>query len=55
MVSELLEKLDPSVCAEIALVLFFLVFLSVSVRTYFTRRETVERQAEIPLSDGTRR
>ena len=54
MIRELMKYMDASICAETALVLFFLVFISVSIRTIlFTRRTEAHANAIIPLSDGT--
>lgn len=44
--------LDASACAQIALVLFFLVFVSVCLKTLLSRRVVVDYQAALPLEDG---
>jgi len=54
MIRELMKYLDASFCAEAALILFILVFISVSIRTMlFTKRTEAHANAIIPLSDGT--
>lgn len=54
MIRELMKYLDASFCAEAALFLFLLVFVSITIRTlWFTRRTQSHAQAVIPLSDGT--
>ncbi len=54
MIREILNNVDYSLFATSALVLFVLVFVAVSIRTYFTDKKTTDKQADIPLSDGTR-
>jgi len=54
MISEALEHVNYSLLATIAMVLFVLVFLAVSIKTYFTNHKVTDQQAEIPLSDGMR-
>ena len=39
--------------AEVALLLFFLVFVVVSVRALSTNRAVIERAARLPLDDDT--
>jgi cbb3-type cytochrome oxidase subunit 3 len=39
--------------AEVALLLFFLVFVVVSVRALATNRAAIERAARLPLDDET--
>ncbi len=42
---------DLSVLKNIALVIFFVVFLGVALRLVLTRRSVWEKAAQIPLSD----
>lgn len=51
MVSNILSRLDATVCGEIAMVIFLAVFLAVGVRLAFMRRSECEQQAHIPLDD----
>jgi hypothetical protein len=39
--------------AEVALVIFFAVFLLVGLRAMFANREALERSAHLPFDDGT--
>ena len=39
--------------AEIALILFFVVFVAVALRALFTRRADLDRLARMPLDDTT--
>lgn len=52
MIRELMKYLDASFCAEVALVLFLVVFLATTVRAFMTRNVLASEQAAIPLSDG---
>ncbi len=54
MIREILKIVDYSSLAIIALVLFFLVFVAVGIKTYFTGHDVTDKQAGIPLSDGKR-
>lgn len=55
MVSDLLGWLDYSMCGEIALVLFCIVFVGIGLRAYFMTRQEVDHYSSIPLEDGVRR
>jgi hypothetical protein len=55
MISEVLSYLDYSVCAEIALVLFIMVFLGFILRITLMRREESDYCSRIPIEDGVRR
>jgi hypothetical protein len=39
--------------AQVALIIFFVVFVAVSLRVLLTRRADIERFARLPLDDGT--
>lgn len=54
MIREILKIVDYSGLAITALVLFFLVFVAVSIKTFFTKHDVTDKQAGIPLSDGKR-
>jgi len=55
MIRELLDSMLYGWIASTALVLFFTVFVVVTIRTLLTNQTTMDRQADIPLSDGKRR
>ncbi len=52
MIRDVVSFLDYSLCAEIALALFVIVFISVSIRTVFTNRTEIDRMARLPLEEG---
>jgi len=52
MIQQILNQIDYSLFAELALVLFAIVFVSVTLRTLLTRSDVTRRQAEIVLHDG---
>lgn len=54
MIRDILKIVDYSSLAIIALVLFVLVFVAVSIKTFFTSHKVTDQQAGIPLSDGKR-
>lgn len=54
MIREILKTVDYSSLAITALVLFVLVFVAVSIKTFFTNHNVTDQQAGIPLSDGKR-
>jgi len=51
MFKDVLRAMDFTLLTQLALVLFFLVFVAVVVRTMLRSRGEMERQASIPLSD----
>ncbi len=53
MIKLILNQFTYSLCAELALLLFGIVFVAVTIRTLATRREVTERQALIVLGDQT--
>ena len=52
MVKELMQFLNYGRLAEIALVIFALVFVAVVVRTLLMRRELTEAQSQVVLNEG---
>ncbi len=55
MIKEILTRIDATVSAEAALLLFFVVFIAVSWRAITMSRSASERRANMPLEDGVRR
>ncbi|WDI40575.1 hypothetical protein [Bremerella sp. P1] len=55
MIRELLNSVEYGWIASAALVLFFGVFVAVTIRTLLTDKSTIDSQAHIPLTDGKRR
>ncbi|MFI4861388.1 MAG: hypothetical protein ACIAXF_11975 [Phycisphaerales bacterium JB063] len=51
MFKDVLRAMDFTLLSQIALVLFFLVFIAVTIRTLLRPRKEMESQASIPLSD----
>ena len=51
MIKKLLSALDYGLFAEIALVMFAVVFVAIVVRTLFMKREDTKHQAEIVLDE----
>lgn len=51
MFKDVLRAMDFTVLSQIALVLFFLVFVAVVIRTWRRSDKEMDRQAQIPLSD----
>ncbi len=39
--------------AEIALIIFFAVFVAVAIRAMFTNRAAIDRAAHLPFDDGS--
>lgn len=54
MIQEALKNINYSWFAVIALLLFVASFVSIGMKAFFSNRETVNRQANLPLSDGQR-
>ena len=52
MVKEVISSLDYSVYAEAALVVFFLVFVAISIRTFFADHGAMTRQSAMALEEG---
>ncbi len=53
MIKQLVHQLDFTVCAEIAVTLFAIVFAAVVIRTLLTRKAITDQQSRIVLGDGT--
>ena len=51
MIQQVLNSIDFSLCAEIALVLFFGLFVVISVRTLLADRRTLQQYAADALED----
>jgi cbb3-type cytochrome oxidase subunit 3 len=51
MFKDVLRAMDFTLLSQIALVLFFLVFVAVVIRTLLRPRQEMDKQAQIPLSD----
>jgi cbb3-type cytochrome oxidase subunit 3 len=49
--SDVVSGAGLALYAEVALLLFFIVFLAVAVRLMITRRERYEHMAQLPLED----
>lgn len=52
MVRDVVSFLDYSNCANISLLIFFVVFVAVSLRALLTTRAAASRMASIPLNDA---
>ena len=52
MIKKLTEFLDYAAFAELALVIFALVFIAVVIRTLLTNKEITDRQSRIVLGDA---
>ncbi len=53
MIKLVLNQFNASLFAELALVMFALVFVAIVIRTLSTRTETINEQANIVLGDKT--
>ena len=53
MIKQLVHQLNYSICAEIAVTLFAIIFVAVVIRTLLTRNEITDQQSRIVLGDGT--
>jgi cbb3-type cytochrome oxidase subunit 3 len=51
MFKDVLRAMDFTLLSQIALVLFFLVFVAVVIRTWRRPKDEIDRQSQIPLSD----
>lgn len=51
MFKDVLRAMDFTLLSQIALVLFFLVFVAVTIRVCLRPKEEIEKQSQIPLSD----
>lgn len=51
MFKDVLRSMDFTTLSQIALIIFFCVFVAVVIRTWTRPRKDMDRQSEIPLSD----
>lgn len=51
MIHDVLRGIDYSVCSELALALFFTVFIAVTIRTLLADRAAFERHASSAIND----
>lgn len=51
MIKDVLQAMDFTLLSQAALVLFFLVFVAVVIRTWLRPDREMRRQAQIPLDD----
>lgn len=52
MVRDVVSHLDYSIFAQISLTIFVTIFIAVSIRTFFTSQQDIQRMASIPLEEG---
>lgn len=52
--SDIMAHSGLSIYAEIALILFLVVFVAIVIRTFTARRAEMDRNARLPLDDGDR-
>ena len=51
MFKDVLRAMDFTLLTELALVMFFLCFVAVVIRTWRRPKDEIDRQGRIPLSD----
>jgi len=51
MFKDVLQAMDFTALSQIALVMFFVVFVAVVIRTWLRPKDEIELQGRIPLSD----
>jgi len=51
MFKDVLRAMDFTVLSQIALVVFFICFVAVVIRTWRRPKDEIDRQGRIPLSD----
>ena len=51
MFKDVLRAMDFTTLSQIALVLFFVVFVAVVIRTWTRPKKDMDKQSQIPLSD----
>ncbi|MGN6137161.1 MAG: hypothetical protein ACTHOU_21970 [Aureliella sp.] len=54
MLRDVISFLDYSICAEISLSIFAVVFVAVSLRALLTSSASAAQMAAIPLDEGAR-
>ena len=52
--SDIMGNSGLTLYAEIALILFLVVFVAIVIRVFATRRSDMDRNARLPLDDGER-
>jgi hypothetical protein len=52
MIQDVLNQIDYSLCAEIALGLFFLIFVVITLKTLLSDRRTLQQYAREALRDS---
>jgi hypothetical protein len=53
MFKEIFHHIDLGRIGEAGMLLFFIVFVAVTIRAILTSRAEMDRWAELPLSNGT--
>ena len=51
MFKDVLRAMDYTLLSQIALILFFGVFVAVVIRTWMRPKKEMDKQSQIPLSD----
>lgn len=51
MFKDVLRAMDFTILTQIALVIFFAVFVAVTIRTWRRPKQEMDKQSQIPLSD----
>jgi uncharacterized membrane protein YjfL (UPF0719 family) len=54
MIKDVVSYLDYSACANTSLVIFMVVFIAVTLRTLWLRKESMNHNASIVLEEGHR-
>lgn len=54
MIKDVVSYLDYSLCANISLVIFMVVFVAVTIRTLVGRRDAMNQNASIVLEEGNK-
>lgn len=52
MIKDVVSYLDYSVCAEVSLAIFVVVFVAVTLQTLLSGKTRMEGYASIPLDEG---
>ena len=52
MIQDALDNINYTWFAVIALVLFVSAFLLIGLKAFFTSRDEIDKQANLPLTDG---
>ncbi|MBN8600086.1 MAG: hypothetical protein J0M26_03475 [Planctomycetes bacterium] len=54
MIKDVVSYLDYSLCANISLVIFMVVFVAVTLRTLLVRKDSMNQNASIVLEEGNK-